>query len=78
MCGLQVATFEKIDGRTGFDEQQNLRWFFDCDEITDGLLNSVVKQVKVLVAQALHEVSARIGDDHAHIDAIHADVNPLL
>jgi hypothetical protein len=75
---LQVTAFEQVNRRTRFDKQQDLRRLLDRGEIADGLLNGVIKQVKIFAAQAFHEVSGRIGDDHADIDAVHADVNALV
>jgi hypothetical protein len=72
---LKMAALEKIDGWTSFDKKKDLGGLVHAKEIGDGLLGAVVEQVEVFAAHAADELAARIGDDDADVDAIHADAN---
>ena len=75
--GVAMAGFEKVDGWTGFHEEENLGRLVDGGEIRDGLFDAVVKNVKIASVQTLDKLAARIGDNDADIDAIDADVDGL-
>ena len=75
MHSLKMAALEKVDGGTGFDEEEDLGGLVHAEKIRDGLLGAVVEQAEVFAVQAGDEQAMRIGDDDAHVDAIHTDAN---
>ncbi len=70
-----MAALEKVDGGTGLDEEQDLSGLVNAEEIGDALLGAVVEQVEIFAVQAADELAARVGDNDAHVDAIHTDAN---
>src|SRR2546430_8831873 len=75
---LEMAAFQKINGRASFDEKENLRRFLNRCKASQRLLDSIVEYAKVFAAQSFHIVAAVIGDDYSTVDAVNADVNRLL
>ena len=67
--GEKMALAEKKDGRAGFDEEYELRGFFDGEEVGDGLLDVVVEEVEVFAAEAGDEVAGGVGDGDAYVYA---------
>jgi hypothetical protein len=72
--GEKMVFGEEKDGGAGFDEEYELRGFFDGEEVGDGLLDVVVEEVEVFAAEAGDEVAGGVGDGDAHVYA--ADVHP--
>lgn len=75
MDSLKMAALEEVHGGTSFDEEKDLSRLVDAEEIRDGLLNAIVEYLKIFASEASDELSARIGDEDADADAVHADVN---
>ena len=74
---LQVAAFEKINGRAGFDQHEGLRGFLNGQKIGDGLLDAVIEDVKIFALQAFDKFSGGIANRNADVNAIDADANRL-
>ena len=75
MRSAHVAGFQEVNRRARFDQHQHLGRLIDWREIGDRLLDAIVEDVEVLAVQSADELAARIGDDHADVDAIDADAN---
>jgi len=68
--GLQVIALEEIDGGASFDEQKDLGGFIDVSEVSDGLFDAVVEDMKLRAREGINETAARVGDDDADVDAV--------
>ena len=75
---LEMAAFEKVHGRAGFDEYERLRGFVNGKKTGDGLLDAIVEDMKIFALQAFCEFAGRIGDEDADVYTIDADANWLL
>jgi len=73
-----MTALQKIDGRAGFDQKKNLRRLLDRGEAGEWLFDLVIECMEVFAAQALHEMTLRISDNHSDVDAVNADVNRFL
>jgi hypothetical protein len=40
---LKMASLQEVNGWPSFDEEQNLGWFVDAEEIRDGLLGAIIE-----------------------------------
>ena len=67
-----MAAFQKVDGRTGLDEHENLSGFFHGEKVGDGLLDAIIENMKALARQTFDKFSRGIGDEDAHVNAINA------
>ena len=70
-----MAAREKINGGAGFNQHESLRRFVNGQKTGDGLLDAVIKNMKIFALQAFRELSRRIGNEDADVYAIDADAD---
>src|SRR6516225_6711927 len=73
-----MCVLDKINGRSGFDEHENLSGLLDGKKVGDGLHGTIVGDMKILAREALDQFAAVVGNDHANVHALYADAHGLL
>ena len=73
--GEKMVFGEETDGGAGFDEEHELRGFFDGKEVGDGLLQAIVEDVEILTTKPGNEMARGIGDGDADVDAADGDAD---
>src|SRR5262249_49576732 len=72
---LSALLSEKIHGRAAFDHENDLGGIVVGEEAGDGLFDAVIEDVKVVLFQALDEISVAIRGDDADAYAADFDAN---
>src|SRR5437879_8314354 len=69
---------QEKNGWARLDEQENLRRLLDGGEAGEWLLDPIIEDTEIFATKAFDEMTAMIGDNHSHVDAVNADSNGWL